>query len=122
MEQHWLDSLFRLCQVSYVQWPFKLDDNSSPRGNVEGRHSRPCLYLNCLLLAGRCLSNCISLAICVSGRFVRGWYQMLQCAMDCFDPFELFTLMIFGLYGQLAELNAPGRAILPKVVCFIWIC
>ena len=32
-------SLFWLCQVSFTPQRFKLDDNSSLRGNVEGYHS-----------------------------------------------------------------------------------
>ena len=39
-------------------------------GHVEGHCSGPCLCPNCLLLAGRCFSKCISLAICVLGGFV----------------------------------------------------
>ena len=65
-----MDSLFWLCRVSSMLWPFRLDDNLSPRGNVEGCHSGLAYVLNCLLLAGECSSKCLGLPICVLGGFV----------------------------------------------------
>ena len=58
----------------------------------------------------------------VSGGLVRGWYLVPQCAIDCFDPLELFPLMLLACEGQLAELKEFGQAIIPNVVCFVWIC
>ena len=52
-----------------MPWPFRLVDNLSPRGNVEGRHG--VLFMsNCLLLAGECSSKCLGLVICVLGGFI----------------------------------------------------
>ena len=46
-----MGSLFRLCQVSFIPWHFKLDDSSSLRGSIEERRGKLCFHLKCLLLA-----------------------------------------------------------------------
>ena len=47
----------------------KLDDSSSPRGNVEECCGGLGLRPNCLLLAVGCSSKCMDLAMCVLGGF-----------------------------------------------------
>ena len=52
-----------------MPWPFRLVNNLSLRGNVEGCHS--VLFMsNCLLLIGKSSSRCLGLSICISGGFV----------------------------------------------------
>ena len=67
------------------------------RLNVEGGHSGLAYVQTvCYLLGDAFLS--VQAWLCVSwvGSF-RGWYLALQCALDCFDPLELFPLIFFVL-------------------------
>ena len=49
-----------------------------------------------LILHQGCSFKCIDLAMCVSGRFVRDWYLVLECKIDYFYPLQLFTLIFLA--------------------------
>ena len=34
-------------ELAFIPWHFKVDDSSSPRGNVEGWYVRVCLHPDC---------------------------------------------------------------------------
>ena len=56
-----------------MPWHFNLDDSSLPRENSEGHCSELCLHPDYLLLAEGCSSQSMDLAMCISGRFAKGY-------------------------------------------------
>ena len=82
---------------------FKSDDSSSVRKNVEGCQGRLCLLLDFLLLAERCSSKCIDLAMCVLGGFAKGLIFGAAMHFRLYRHSRALCLDIFGLLGLIGQ-------------------
>ena len=103
---------------SSMPWPFRLVDNSLPRGNVEGRHG-VLFSSNCLLLVGKSLSKLFGFLYLCLGQVRVGFAAGASGASACFDPSRPFPLTYWACKDLLAESWDLGRAIMPWGVCFV---
>ena len=59
-------------ELVFTPWYLKLNDSLLLRGNVEGCRGGLCLHPDCFLLAVRCSSKCMDLAMHILGGFAKG--------------------------------------------------
>ena len=79
-----------------MPWPFRSVDNSSLRGNVEGRHG-VLFTTNCLLLVGKSLSKLFGFVDLCLGRVRVGFAASAVVRNGLFGPFETLSLDLLGL-------------------------